>query len=368
MAKASATKTAGGIVRPMRAITVKKLGQFEDVLEFVEDFPCPEIKKDTEVLVRVQACSLSPGDSRRIRGDISAVWNPKPPFIPGMDICGTVERGGAAATFKVGDCVFASDGSFLGGMAEYAVIDSSTAHLKPEGISPAEASTLANSALRAKMTFEKAQIKGHERVLVIGASGGFGLFLVQFLKNAEVAYLAAISTQETLLKELGVDEVVDYNKEDWWSKKEWKSEPFDIIFDCVGGLQNWPRAKNSKVVKNRRDGGLYFAVSMHKPVMITKNAFTFAGLMAEMVGIMVWSKMSWWAPRYMQLLIDGKSSTEQLQDLVELVEEKKLKVILDPPQTFPFTKDGAVQALHLMESRHAHGKIVISISDSPQGD
>ena len=52
-----------------------------------------------------------------------------------------------------------------------------------------------------------------------------------------------------------------------------------------------------------------------------------------------------------------------LVELVSLVDEKKLKIVLDPISPLPFTAEGAKRGLALMESRHAHGKVVVKIAD-----
>ena len=64
------------------------------------------------LLLRVQACSLSPGDWRTLSGETKLIRKPKDgfPYIPGGDICGIVEEvgEGASTEFSVGDQVIAT--------------------------------------------------------------------------------------------------------------------------------------------------------------------------------------------------------------------------------------------------------------------
>mmetsp|Transcript_6104 Transcript_6104/g.18442 ORF Transcript_6104/g.18442 Transcript_6104/m.18442 type:complete len:357 (-) Transcript_6104:85-1155(-) len=348
----------------MKAAVVQRLGEFEEVIDVVEDFPRPKLNKDTEILVRVRACSLSPGDFRRVRGDVDGVWNPKTPFVPGMDISGVVEEAGPRATLKVGDSIMASDGTFLGGLAEYAVVDSSVAQIVPASLSFTEASTLANSALRAKICVEKSNLRGGERVLVIGASGGLGTFLVQLLRDAQVSYIAVVSSQEKLLESLGVDRVINYQREKqpWFLMEEFEANPFDVVFDCVGGPDAWNDAKHSPALKKRAQGGLFFMVSVSDPVMQIHGMMGFMGFMAVLLSTVLKAKFERNAPYYKQLLVDGKPTSAQLTELAKLIEEKRLRVVLDPACPFAFTREGVAQAFRLQESRHAHGKIAVDIS------
>jgi len=352
----------------MKAITASALGPFDDVLSLSDAVARPQLDpKSSGVLLRVLACSISPGDMRRVRGDLNmpAAWPHGPlPIVVGMDVCGVVIEAGALATFKVGDVVAACDGGFVGGMAEYAVVDSAVAQLKPSNVSAIEAATLVTSALRAKLIVELAGVVRDQRVLVIGASGGLGVFLVQLLRDSGVAYQAAISTQDDLLRSLGVDLVLP-NATEWWAWPAFEAEPLDVIFDCVGGEGQWARAQAGRVLKRRGDNGRFVGVmGMNDPNPVVNGIGDMIRLMAPMVYRMVATKMPCQStPHYVTVLLDGKSPCGALADLFALVEAGKLKVVLDPASPFPFTTEGARAAYHLQASRHAHGKVVVQIAD-----
>lgn len=83
---------------------------------------------------------------------------------------------------------------------------------------------------------------GH-RVLVNGASGGFGTFAVQIAKalGAEVTAVCSTSKVE-MVGSLGADHVIDYTRTDF---TEFESR-YDLLFDNVGDR---PWSQTSKVLK-----------------------------------------------------------------------------------------------------------------------
>lgn len=60
-------------------------------------------KNVKEMIVKVRACSLSPGDWRRLNGSMDFVATPKFPYVPGHDLCGIVTEANEGCGFKVGD-------------------------------------------------------------------------------------------------------------------------------------------------------------------------------------------------------------------------------------------------------------------------
>merc|ERR1719463_105932 len=92
----------------MRAVTASAFGLPADVLHLQQDVRRPSARNGNEVLIRVAACSMSPGDWRMLSGDAALVKNPKHgfPYVPGGDVCGTVVD--ATSSFAAGDQVVAT--------------------------------------------------------------------------------------------------------------------------------------------------------------------------------------------------------------------------------------------------------------------
>ena len=49
---------------------------------------------------------------------------------------------------------------------------------------------------------------------------------------------------------------------------------------------------------------------------------------------------------------------------MELASNGTLKAVIDPKGPFPFTTDGVREAFRLQETRHAHGKVVVQVSQT----
>jgi NADPH:quinone reductase-like Zn-dependent oxidoreductase len=101
--------------------------------------------------------------------------------VRGMDVAGVVEAVGQNTTrFKVGNEVFGTgDGSF----AEYASASEDTLALKPANLTFEQAAAVPTSAVAALQALRDAGgIKAGQHVLLVGASGGVGLYAVQIAK------------------------------------------------------------------------------------------------------------------------------------------------------------------------------------------
>lgn len=135
--------------------------------------------------------------------------------IPGRDVAGTVAAVGSAVTrFAVGDEVF---GIAPGSFAEYAVAPERKLAHKPEVLSFEQAAVVPISALTALQGLvDVGRVEPGQNVLVTGASGGVGSYVVQLAKafGARVTAVAS-TTKQDLVRSLGADHVIDYTRQDF---------------------------------------------------------------------------------------------------------------------------------------------------------
>lgn len=129
-----------------------------------------------------------------------------------------------------------------------------------------------------------ARVRPGDRVLVLGGSGGVGSSVVQLARAAGAGFVAATSTQVALLRRLGCDRVLDYREpgQDWWRDTSFRAAPLDLVIDCVGGNAHYAKACSGGVLKRRRAGGRFVAVSgdVNEPLVKTvAQLITFAGSM-----------------------------------------------------------------------------------------
>mmetsp|Transcript_94331 Transcript_94331/g.131072 ORF Transcript_94331/g.131072 Transcript_94331/m.131072 type:complete len:361 (-) Transcript_94331:8-1090(-) len=352
----------------MQAIVAEEFGEPVDVLKMTR-IQRPVIEKGKrQLLIRVQACSLSPGDWRMLSGDVAAVRTPaKWPYVPALDVAGVVVDFDPDVTgFDVGDEIVATWGGMMavGGLAEYCLVDASMAAMRPKELTPIQASALVNSAVHALIAFDEAQLKKTDRILVLGGSGGAGTSLLQLIQNFGVEFVAATSTDSALLQQLGVHRPIDYNTENWWELQEFIDEPFDVVFDLAEGAVGWNRARGSKAVKRSSDGGRYYAFILddwhiEAKSMLFLASFSFQ-LISRTASAAVLSYLNL-APSFQMKLSSPDMSL--ICRVMELGASGALKPLLVQNSAFPFTAEGAIAAFDVLRSRRAKGKVVIQIAD-----
>lgn len=274
----------------MKKVVYHKYGS-SDVLTFVEeDKP---LIKDKEVLIRIYATTVASGDVRQRIGSRHSLplWpvskiaigliKPRNPNL-GFDFSGKVEAIGSDVTkFKIGDGVFGITGK--GTNMEYRSIhEDGLFTQKPENVSYAEATSIPFGAHTAHYFYEKAKIKEGDRVFINGASGAVGTQAIQLAKICGAHVTAVCSSKNhDLVKTLGADEVLDYNKDIY--KDNW----YDIVFDTVGKMSY----KNSnKILK--KSGKLLLPVFGYRMLLmmlitsISKRKKVICGVASESIEVL----------------------------------------------------------------------------------
>jgi NADPH:quinone reductase-like Zn-dependent oxidoreductase len=251
----------------MKAIVYGKFGN-TDVLQTVEE-PKPAIKAN-EVLVKVKAVSINPMDWKIRKGEMKLMSGSKFPRHTGVDFAGIIEDAGNS-DFKTGDEVFGvvKNNMKEGALVEYVTVPSSLVWKKPAHISFAQAASIPIVGFAAVTALQKmGNINPQTKILVNGATGGFGMFLLQLLKQQGANVTAATSTKSVeYAKKWGANSVIDYTKENVLSKKT----AYDIIID-LSGKMGYANAK--KIMKAKA----LFLNPVPQPVEIPtslfKNLFT----------------------------------------------------------------------------------------------
>ena len=223
----------------MKAVLMKDIGGPE-VLSY-EDIPEPEIKSETEILVKLKATGLNPVDvKQRGRG----TWYPNElPAILGLDASGIVEdTGKAVEKFTPGDEVYFAYGGVgkePGNYAEYAVVEERFVAPKPKSISFVEAAAAPSGLITSwDCLFFHGGLRQNQHVIVHAGAGGVGHMAVQLarLKGAHVCTTVANDEQVDFVSKLGADRIVHYQKSDFVKEAlEWTREQgVDLVVDLVG--------------------------------------------------------------------------------------------------------------------------------------
>ncbi len=233
----------------MRAVTQDSLGA-PDVL-VVSDRPRPE-PRTNEILVRVRAASVNPTDwKHRANGGFLGA----PPFVLGWDLSGVVEEVGiGVARFAPGDEVYGmlSYPFGHGAHADYVTAPAAWFAPKPASLDHVQAAALPLVSLTAwQALVEYADIQPGQRVLIHAAAGGVGHVAVQIAK-ARGAYVigTASAGKHEFLRELGVDEAIDYREVDFAEAVG----DVDAVLDTLGG------DTSSRSLRTLRPGGILVSI------------------------------------------------------------------------------------------------------------
>jgi len=311
----------------MKAIVYKKKGLPDKLIYSDIDKPIPN---DNEVLIKIYSTSINAADYRSMKMGMI----PKKKIF-GADIAGKVELVGKnIQKFKPGDEVIGdlSDCGF-GGFAEYAVAPEKALILKPEKILFEEAAALPLAAITALQALrDKGNIQKGQNVLIVGSSGGVGSFAVQLAKYFGVVVTAVCSTKNVeQTSSLGADYIIDYTQEDFT-----KSDKRYALILAING--NYPLLAYKRILKQN---GIYVLVG---------------GALMQILKTLLFGKLMSLGSKKMYSLF-AKSNQKDLEFIVKLVEDSKIKPVIE--QCYPLEKTS--DAMQYVSEGHARGKVVINV-------
>ena len=235
----------------------------------VDEFGPPEVLRPFEVAdpdvgsgeirVRVRAAAVNPTDTLTRSGGRAEALRAggPPPYVPGMDIAGVVDRVGpdVATGVAVGDEVMAivrPMGGY-GGYSELVVVPAASAVAVPAGASMAEAASVPMNGLTARRALDLVDLSPGATVFVSGAAGAFGGAAVQLAKADGLTVIAdASDADRTLVQGLGADHVVSRGDDVADAVLALVPDGVDAVLD--GSVQG------SLLHRAIRDGGAYAGV------------------------------------------------------------------------------------------------------------
>ncbi len=207
-----------------------RLNQWAQPLE-IEEVPPPAAGQD-QLLVRVRAAAVNPFDRAIAAGYLAGMFSV--PRTMGTDVAGDVVSGGSETSgIQNGEAVYGFSPYSGGAFAEYMVINASQVARKPQSLSYVEAASVPLAGTTAWQAInDHLQIRRGERLLIQGAGGAVGMFAVQFAKmNGAYVIGTAASQDAAFLHSLGIDEVIEYDTEQF----EERASDVDVVYSLVGG-------------------------------------------------------------------------------------------------------------------------------------
>ncbi len=327
----------------MRAIQIKSLDGPDDALELVE-LPEPEpthmLTPGTGVVVDVKAAGVSFPEVLQTRGEYQ--FKPPLPFVPGSEVGGVVREASAEASVKPGDRVAAF--CMLGGFAETVVAPPFMTFPLSDELDFAQGASLVLNYHTAYFALKlRGRLREGETVLVHGAAGGVGTATLQTARGLGARTIAVVSSdeKERTAREAGAEHVV--RSEGGWKDevKELSGGGVDLVIDPVGG----DRFTDS--IRSLREGGrvvvLGFTAGSIPEVKVNRLLLGNTDIVGAGWGAYVMSK-----PAVIE---------ETARELDKLIEVGAVRPIVGA--RFPF--ENASDALKLIDSREAVGKVVLDV-------
>jgi len=328
----------------MQAIVHHEYGQ-ADVLRLENIEKC--MPNEHQVLIKVRAASANPLDWHYMRGTPYLVRMENGYRKPlterlGVDVAGVVEAVGSQVTqFKPGDEVF---GVARGAFGEYARASEKRIVHKPAAVTFEQAAALPVAGSTALQGLrDGGRVKQGQRVLINGASGGVGTFMVQLAKSYGAHVTGVCSTRNVeLVKSLGADHVIDYKKEDFTQA----DQRYDVIIDNVGNhtVGNLRRALTDEGTLVMIGGGGPDAGDWLGGMLLPLKAMFVQPFVDQDLGFFL-----------------SEARQDDLRSLAGMVEQGKLRVVVD--RTYPLSE--LPEAIRYLESGRARGKVIIAVA-APQ--
>lgn len=204
----------------MKAVALTRYLPIDDPQSLVDvELPKPEAPTGYDLLVRVEAVSVNPVDTK--------IRSPKPqveaqPKVLGYDAAGVVEAVGEnVSRFKPGDAVYyAGDVTRSGSDAQFQLVDARLVGAKPKSLDFAQAAALPLTAITAwellfqRMPFDADSGGKGKSLLVVAGAGGVGSIATQLARRAGFTVIATASRPESAdwCKAMGAHHVVDHRQ------------------------------------------------------------------------------------------------------------------------------------------------------------
>ncbi|BAQ57134.1 zinc-binding dehydrogenase [Lactobacillus acetotolerans] len=301
----------------MKAIIQKTYQGIDDLV--IQEVADPRISP-MSAIVQTKYTPVLPYDWMTEEGRLGDLRSIKLPMTIGYSFSGIVEKVGFLRDKNlIGKEVI---GASMAG-SNRSLIDSKTPPLLfkvPNQVSLKSASTIIGGADAAKFAINKSYINKQDAVLITGASGGVGIYLIQLLKLQGSMVVALANAQNfAFLKNLGADYVIDYNK-----KLDFKDLPkINKVIDTVGSIKILDEITNSlddlKIVS--------LSLTNYQPI---KNDQSFQ-------------------------FISGTVSLSEYQQLLQMLADGRIKSVVQDTFNYRNVK----KAQHVSKEDHSHGRILL---------
>ncbi len=327
----------------MRQVGRERYGPASAVM--LHDVPVPE-PGPGEVRVRVHGSSVNKGDRLVMSGTpyvmrlALGLCSPRS-FGLGQDVAGVVSAVGEAVTgWKIGDAVY---GELTLGTAwsDEVVARADSLAPAPANVPLTESGSLPVAALTAwQAVRDEGRIELGDRVVVNGASGSVGSYVVQLAKALGAHVTAVVRAHHAdRARALGADAIVDADSQDFTAT----DTPYDVCIDVAGSV---PMSRGLRAVKPE---GTYVVV----------GGPTTDPWLWPLLRPLLWMIRGALSSRRVAVFV-AKPTPERLAELARWVEAGRVTPLFDSRCTL----GELPRALAELESGDRRGKVLVEVSTS----
>jgi zinc-binding alcohol dehydrogenase/oxidoreductase len=336
----------------MKAVRLHELDGPEGLSYEDVDDPEPE---SGEIVVRLRNAALNRRDLFATQGMYPGVTPDVLPGIPGSDGSGEVSAKGDGAEgpdegteVVINPALYWGDNPRLPGKdyrilglpdngtyAQFVKVPADHVFPKPSHLSHEEAAAIPLAALTAyRALFTRGQLQEGETVFVPGIGGGVATFLVQMAKAAGASVFVSSGSDEKIefAKELGAEDGVNYNSEDWSKELKSMAGGVDLSVDSIGG-----ETFNNMIALAKPGGRIVVFGST-------------AGPAQKVMTISI-------ALKLLDVFGTAMGDANDFSSMLDFYEKHELKPVIN--ETFPLEE--AASALNHMQEGEGIGKIVLDI-------
>jgi NADPH2:quinone reductase len=323
----------------MRAVVCKSYGPPESLI--VEDVETPR-PGPGEVVIRMKAAGVNFPDVLIIQNKYQ--FKPPLPFSPGSELAGVVSAAGPGVTnVAPGDRVMAF--TTYGAFAEEVKSEARRLLPIPPGMTFEQAAAFGLAYATSEHALaDRGQLAAGETLLVLGAAGGVGIAAIEIGKALGARVIACASTEDklALCRSHGADDAINYASGDLREgiAAATGGAGVDVVYDPVGGPYTEPALRSLRW----RGRLLVIGFAAGEIPRIPLNLALLKG--CSIVGVF-WGEFTRREP---------ERFAESMRRLERWFGEGRLK----PPVTATFPLERASEALALMATRQAKGKLVLT--------
>lgn len=330
----------------MKALVLRENGQLQ-----IETIEQPNVGEN-QALVKIHFAALNHRDEWIRIGQYAKIQIPS---ILGSDGSGVVEQVGSNDNaFWIGKEVIINPNQGWGDnpkaqaktynilgmpaqgtLAEYVVVDVDRLRVKPSHLTLKHSAALPLGGLTAyNVTFNKAQVKEGDNVLISGVGGGVAQFAFQFSVATKANVYVTSSKQDVIdkCKVLGAIDGCSYKDEEALKLMSKRCGGFDAIIDSACG------------------DGMNTLLSLLKPT----GRFAFYGATRGLPNNLNMRNIFW---NHLQILGSTMGSDNDFAHMVDFVEQHKIEPIIDTT----FSLENGAQAFERMSKGEQFGKIIVEI-------